>query len=113
MRRLKQYQKSDDFDLPKQIDLTRHTAVLIRQSELRADEDHAFSRESQLRLVTYAQRLRNDATDEHVRIYDEGTGVSGQKRIDERTELNRLYNDTKRGLIGSLVIIHEDRLFRD
>src|SRR5690348_16487551 len=113
MRRLKQYQKSDDFDVPKQIDLTRDTAVLIRQSGLRADEDHAFSRQSQLKLVIYAQRLRNDATDAHVRIYDEGAGVSGQKRIDERAELNRLYHDITQGLVGSLVVMHEDRLFRD
>jgi DNA invertase Pin-like site-specific DNA recombinase len=39
--------------------------------------------------------------------------VSGQKRIDQRKELNRLYNDIKQGLVGSLVVIHEDRLFRD
>ena len=113
MRTLKKYVPRDDFDLPKQIDLTRSTGVLIRQSDHRADEDHIFSRESQLKLVTYAQRLRNDATDEHVRVYDEGAGVSGQKRIDERLELNRLYNDIKQGLVGSLVIVHEDRLFRD
>jgi DNA invertase Pin-like site-specific DNA recombinase len=39
--------------------------------------------------------------------------VSGQKRIDQRKELNRLYNDIKQGLVGSLVVIHEDRLFLD
>ncbi|HEX9056328.1 MAG TPA: hypothetical protein VF818_02260, partial [Ktedonobacterales bacterium] len=88
MRTLKKYVPRDDFDLPKQVDLSRCTAVLIRQSDHGADEDHIFSRESQLRLVAYAQRLRNDATDEHVRVYDEGAGVSGQKRIDERVELN-------------------------
>jgi len=113
MRKLKKYTPKDDFDLPKQIDLTRDTAVLIRQSDHKADEDHAFSRESQLKLTVYAQRLRSDATAEHVRVYDEGAGVSGQKRIDERVELNRLYNDIKQGVIGSLVVMHEDRLFRD
>lgn len=113
MRTLKKYKPDDDFDLPKQIDHTRGTAVLIRQSDHRAAEDHAFSRESQLQLVAYSQRLRGDATDENVRIYDEGAGVSGQKRIDERVELNRLYNDIKQELIGSVVIMHEDRLFRD
>ncbi len=113
MRTLKKYEPLDDFDLPKAIDLSRDTAVLIRQSDHRADEDHAFSREGQLKLTAYAQRLRNDATDAHVRVYDEGAGVSGQKRIDERAELNRLYHDITQGLVGSLVVMHEDRLFRD
>lgn len=113
MRTIKKYVPRDDFDLPKEIDRSRATAVLIRQSDHKADEDHVFSRESQLKLSSYAQRLRGDADGSQVLIYDEGAGVSGQKRIDQRQELNRLYNDVKRGLIGSLVIVHEDRLFRD
>lgn len=113
MRKLKKYEPRDDFDMPKQMDMKRFTAVLIRQSDHRAEEDHIFSRESQLKLKQYAMRLRNEETDEWVRIYDEGAGVSGQKRIDQRKELNRLYYDIKRGIVGSLVIVHEDRLFRD
>jgi DNA invertase Pin-like site-specific DNA recombinase len=123
MRTLKKYVPRDDFGLPKQIDRKRFTAILIRQSDHRAGEDHIFSREGQLKLVPYAMRLRGDETDEWVRVYDEGAGVSGQKRIDQREELNRLYNDIKHGVfdsngvkvgeIGSLVIVHEDRLFRD
>ena len=113
MRTLKAYIPKDDFELPKQIDKKRYTAVLIRQSDHKAETDHIFSRESQLKLVYYAVRLRGDETDEWVRLYDEGAGVSGQKRIDQRKELNRLYSDIKAGIIGSLVVIHEDRLFRD
>ena len=113
MRKLKAYVPKDDFEMPKQIDKKRYTAVLIRQSDHKAEADHIFSRESQLRLVLYAVRLRGDEDDKWVRLYDEGAGVSGQKRIDQRKELNRLYADIKAGLIGSLVIIHEDRLFRD
>ncbi len=113
MRKLKAYVPKDDFELPKQIDKKRYTAVLIRQSDHKAEADHIFSRESQLKLVNYAVRLRGDETNEWVRLYDEGAGVSGQKRIDQRKELNRLYSDIKAGLVGSLVIIHEDRLFRD
>lgn len=122
MRKLKPYVPVDDFDMPKEIDPERYTAVLIRQSEVRAAKDHIFSRESQLELPKYAMRLRKETTDRWIRIYDEGAGVSGQKRIDEREELNRLYYDIKHGIvgedgvrrtIGSLVIIHEDRLFRD
>src|SRR6266567_4758214 len=113
MRKLKPYVPKDDFDIPKSIDRKRYTAVLIRQSDHKAEADHIFSRESQLKLVWYAVRLRGDDSDEWIRIYDEGAGVSGQKRIDQRKELNRLYKDIKDGLVGSLVIIHEDRLFRD
>ncbi len=113
MRKLKAYVPKDDYELPKQIDRKRYTAVLIRQSDHKAEADHIFSRESQLKLVWYAVRLRGDETDEWIRVYDEGAGVSGQKRIDQRKELNRLYKDIKDGLVGSLGIIHEDRLFRD
>src|SRR2546426_8958513 len=113
MRKLKAYIPKDEFEMPKGIDKKRFTAVLIRQSDHRAEADHIFSRESQLKLVWYAVRLREDQTDEMVHVYDEGAGVSGQKRIDQREELNRLYKDIKNGLVGSLVIVHEDRLFRD
>src|SRR5260370_7292354 len=105
MRKLKAYVPKDDFELPKQIDKKRYTAVLIRQSDHKADEDHAFSREGQLKLVQYAMRLRGDATDEWIRLYDEGAGTSGQKRIDERKELNPLYKHIKDGLVVSVVII--------
>src|SRR6266704_478625 len=113
MRKLKAYVAKDDFELPKEIDKKRYTAVLIRQSDDKADTDHIFSREGQLKLVQYAIRLRGDSTDEWIRVYDEGAGVSGQKRIDQHEELNRLYGDIKAGIVGSLVIMHEDRLFRD
>lgn len=110
---MKPYIPKDEFEVPKTIDKCRYTAVLIRQSDHRAEADHIFSRESQLKLVQYAMRLRENETSQMIRIYDEGAGVSGQKRIDQRKQLNRLYKDIKDGLVGSLVIIHEDRLFRD
>ncbi len=113
MRKLTKYVPQDDFDMPKQIDRKRYTAVLIRQSDHKSEKEHVFSRESQLKLIEYGKRLRGDTTDEWIRLYDEGAGVSGQKRIDQRKELNRLYKDIKDGIIGSLVIVHEDRLFRD
>ena len=113
MRKLKKYVPVDDFDMPKAIDRKRYTAVLIRQSDHKAERDNVFSRESQLKLIQYAMRLRDDETDEWIRLYDEGAGTSGQLRIDQRKELNRLYKDIKDGIIGSLVIVNEDRLFRD
>jgi len=113
LRKLKKYTPVDDFDMPKAIDLTRYTAVLLRQSDEGADENNPFSREAQLKLIPYAMRLRGETTDARIKIYDEGAGTSGQKRIDQREHLNRLYNDIKAGVVGSVVIILEDRLFRD
>jgi len=72
MRRLKNYEPGDDFDFPKQLDCSRDTAVLVRQSDHRAAEDHSISRESQLQLVAYARRLRGDATDGHVQVLSRG-----------------------------------------
>ena len=48
-----------------------------------------------------------------MRLYDEGAGVSGQKRIDQRKELDRLYQDMNRGTIGTIIVAREDRLFRN
>src|SRR5262249_25512137 len=48
-----------------------------------------------------------------VELYDEGAGVSGQKRIDQRAELDRLYRDMNKGIIGAVVMAREDRLFRN
>lgn len=65
------------------IDKKRATAVLVRQSKTGADTAQAESRETQLGLQDYCKLLyRDDMSD--VRLYDEGAGVSGQKRIDQR-----------------------------
>lgn len=95
-----------------EIDETRAIAVLVRQSKSGADTAQAESRETQLALQDYAKLLyRKHAPD--VRLYDEKSGVSGQRRIDQRPELDRLYRDMKNGLIGTLVLVREDRLFRN
>src|SRR5947209_2092122 len=54
---------------------------------------------------------REDEPD--VRLYDEGAGVSGQKRIDEREKLDELYQDMHRGIVGTVILSREDRLFRN
>jgi DNA invertase Pin-like site-specific DNA recombinase len=98
-------------DLP-EIDRKRATAVLVRQSRTGADTAQAESRETQLGLQDYGRQLyRGDEPD--VRLYDEGAGVSGQKRIDQREELDRLYKDMHRGVIGTVILSREDRLFRN
>lgn len=94
------------------IDENRAIAVLVRQSKSGADTTHAESRETQLGLQDYGKQLyRKHEPD--VRLYDEKSGVSGQKRIDQRQELDRLYQDMHRGVIGTIVVAREDRLFRN
>ncbi|HEU5380432.1 MAG TPA: hypothetical protein VFV38_33830 [Ktedonobacteraceae bacterium] len=107
-------------------DPDRDVGVYIRQSKKGADDQHGESRATQLALLEYAEQLlainreRNKGRGRgKVRPYDEGAGQSGQKRIDERAELSRLYTDCKdsnkdgnRG-IGILIGAKEDRFFRD
>ncbi len=100
-----------DGALP-EIDRKRATAVLVRQSKTGADTAQAESRETQLGLQNYGRLLyRDDEPD--VRLYDEGAGVSGQKRIDEREVLDRLYKDMHKGIVGTVILSREDRLFRN
>ncbi len=100
-----------DGALP-EIDRKRATAVLVRQSKTGADTAQAESRETQLGLQNYGRLLyRDDEPD--VRLYDEGAGVSGQKRIDQREVLDRLYKDMHRGIVGAVILSREDRLFRN
>jgi len=94
------------------IDRTRATAISVRQSKTGADTAMAESRETQLGLQGYAKLLYGD-DEPDVRLYDEGAGVSGQKRIDERKVLDLLYQDMNRGIIGTIILAREDRLFRN
>src|SRR5712692_3113149 len=95
-----------------EIDRKRATAVLVRQSKTGADTAQAESRETQLGLQNYGRLLyRDDEPD--IRLYDEGAGVSGQKRIDQREVLDRLYKDMHRGIVGAVILSREDRLFRN
>jgi resolvase-like protein len=96
-----------------EIDKFRSTAVYVRQSQTGADDAHGESRKTQLALQDYAARIRNDGREGGVRLYDEGAGKSGQKRIDQRPELNRLYSDIEAGLVSTIIVAREGRLFRD
>jgi hypothetical protein len=95
-----------------EIDKKRATAVLVRQSKDGADTAQAESRETQLGLQDYGRLLYGE-DEPDVRLYDEGSGVSGQKRIDQREKLDLLYKDIKKGIVGTIVLAREDRLFRN
>src|SRR5205807_3367046 len=95
------------------IDLTRKTAVLIRQSMKKADKDHYESRLLQENLVPIAMKLRGELDESNILVYDEGAGISGTKGYDERPKLSALYLAIANDLVGSLLVARPDRLFRD
>ncbi len=98
--------------MPRPIDLTRATFVLIRQSKEGSALLRAESRRKQLALIPIALELRKDGREDMVWVYDEYE-VSGRYRIHERPEMQRLFDDLAAGKLGSGVIISEDRMFRD
>lgn len=95
------------------VDLSRKTAVLLRQSMKNADKDHYESRLMQENLVPIAVKIRGEAIDENILVYDEGAGISGTKGYDEREKLSQLYLDIANDVVGSLLVARPDRLFRD
>lgn len=111
LRRAENRPRNHTGALP-EIDKKRATAVLVRQSKDSADTAQAESRETQLGLQDYGRLLYGD-DEPDVRLYDEGAGVSGQKRIDQRKQLDLLYQDINKGIIGTIVLTREDRLFRN
>jgi hypothetical protein len=92
------------------VDTTRYSAVYVRQSDKDADTDHVESREMQIALVEWVKSLRGD---DKVLLYDEGAGISGQKALHQREKLLSLYDDVKRGVIGSIFVTRSDRVARD
>src|SRR5579884_3909271 len=95
------------------LDLTRKTAVLMRQSRKGADEVNPESRLRQEGLVRIAVEIRVDQDASMVIECDEGSGVSGQKKIYERPKFLQLWEGIQNGTVGSVIVAREDRLFRD
>lgn len=95
------------------LDLSRKTAVLLRQSRKGADEDNPESRLRQEGLGRIAVEIRADHDPLMVIECDEGSGVSGQKKIYERPKLLQLWEGIQNGSVGSVIVAREDRLFRD
>ncbi|HEU5379285.1 MAG TPA: recombinase family protein [Ktedonobacteraceae bacterium] len=95
------------------LDLFRKTAVLMRQSRKGADEDNPESRLRQEGLARIAVEIRGDHDPLMVLPCDEGSGISGQKKIYERPKLLELWKAIQDGTVGSVIVAREDRLFRD
>src|SRR6266487_4297223 len=95
------------------LDLRRKTAVLMRQSRRGGDERNPESRLRQEGLVNVAVEIRADHDIQMVVPCDEGSGVSGQKKIYERPKFLELWQAIQNGTVGSIIVAREDRLFRD
>ena len=95
------------------LDIDRKTAVLLRQSRRGADDTNPESRLGQEGLVRIATEIRADHDVLNVIECDEGSGVSGQKKIYERPKLLELWEGIQNGTVGSVIVAREDRLFRD
>src|ERR1700682_3887145 len=83
-------------------DLSRKTAVLIRQSKKKSDIDHYESRMLQENLILIAMKLRGETDTTNILVFDEGAGISGTKGYDERKKLSELYLAIANGIVGSL-----------
>ena len=96
-----------------ELDLRRDTAILIRQSRRGSHIVHYESRLLQESLIPFVMEARGESDLAHIRIFDEGSGVSGRKGIDKRGHLRQLHEDVTNNLIGDIVVARVDRLFRD
>ena len=96
-----------------QLDTSRITAILIRQSRRGSDKVHIESRMLQESLIPFVMAAREEDDLEHIHIFDEGSGISGTKGIDKRGKVRMLFEEINDNLIGDLVLARPDRLFRD
>src|SRR5438270_2109019 len=96
-----------------QLDLSRATAILYRQSRRGSDKVHIESRMLQESLKPFVLAARGEDSDANIHIFDEGAGISGTKGIDKRKKLQELHVEIASNLIGDLVLARPDRLFRD
>ena len=96
-----------------QLDFSRDTAILIRQSRRGSHVAHYESRLLQESLIPFVKQARGEDDLTHIRIFDEGSGVSGTKGPDKRKKVKLLLEQIESNLIGDLVMARADRLFRD
>jgi len=96
-----------------QLDRSRNTAILIRQSRRGSDKAHIESRMLQESLIPFVMTAREEDDLSHIHIFDEGSGVSGTRGIDTRKKLRTMMEEMVAGIIGDIVLARPDRLFRD
>src|SRR5260370_18726464 len=87
-----------------QLDRSRNTAILIRQSKRGSDAEHYEGRFLQESLIPFVQMAREEDDLDHVHIFDEGAGVNGTKGVDKRNKLKDLHSKVAGNLIGEGVV---------
>jgi hypothetical protein len=105
--------KRTTFHSNVQLDTSRNTAILIRQSKRGSDAEHYESRLLQESLIPFVMAARGEYDLTHIHIFDEGAGVSGRLGVDKRKKLKELHIEIEDDLIGDVVLARPDRLFRD
>ena len=95
------------------IDWGRKTAAITRQSRKGADFTNLESRLNQEDLPNVALEMRPDHNPAMVLPFDEGAGVSGQKKIHQRPKMKEYWAALLDDQIGTTLVAREDRLFRD
>ncbi len=106
------YDNTHSYMLGYKPDWSRKTAALMRQSTKGADIFHRESRLRQENLFDTAVEIRLDHNADMVMPCDEGSGVSGQKKIDEREKMLQAWKGIENHTIGTILVAREDRLFR-
>lgn len=107
------YDSTHSYMYGYELDIERKTAVLMRQSRRGGSQINPESRLRQEGLGRVAVEIRADHDPLMVLPCDEGSGVSGQKKIYERPKMLELWQAIQNGSVGSVIVAREDRLFRD
>src|SRR5260370_38203914 len=94
-----------------QLDRSRNTAILIRQSKRGSDAEHYEGRLLQESLIPFVQMAREEDDLDHVHIFDEGAGVSGTKGVDKRKKLRELHEEIAGNLKGDVGLAGPTRWF--
>ncbi|EFH81625.1 recombinase family protein [Ktedonobacter racemifer] len=95
-----------------QLPIDKPIAQYIRQSSVAQKRNNRQSTAMQDEDLK-ARLLKQGWKDELILKFDQDQGTSGQKRIDERIDMNRLFAGIKRGEIKAVACYDPSRLFRD
>src|SRR5260370_39317904 len=98
------------FQQSVQLDTSRNTAILIRQSRRGSDRAHIESRMLQESLIPFVKLARMEDALDNIHIFDEGAGVSGTQGIDKRNKLRELHVEFASNLIRDIVLARPGRL---
>ncbi|MBV9688146.1 MAG: recombinase family protein [Ktedonobacteraceae bacterium] len=98
--------------IPAELDIDAGLGIYARQSTLYQVKAYRQSTEMQTDdLVAFAKRLGWD--EDHIILFTQDLAKSGKLRIDQREGLLTLIEYIEKGVIKTVLVFLEDRLFRD